>query len=468
MRLGGCKSDAGFNVAPISMECDAPFLKVRGDLPRELNGTLIRNGANPQFERPGAHWFFGDGMLHAFQIQNGRVSYRNRWVRTPKWIAEHQAGRALFGAYNQILPQVPACVTRDGGVANTNVIFHSGRLLALEEAHPPTEIDLSTLETRGYFTFGDAISGPFTAHPKVDPITGELIFFSYNANGPMTSAMSFGTADRSGQLTKLEYFKAPYPAIVHDFIVTASHVAIPILPLCGNFWRAARGGEPYVWDPSKGSHIGVMKRSGTGRDMIWYEGDPCYVFHVMNAWEDNGRIVALVMQSEEPPLFPHLDGRPADAEKCRARLARWTIDLASNSNMFKQEYLDDVGGELPRIDERRQGLFSDHGWYATIDPDLPLMGGLSGLMHVNGQGDRKGRYQLPGRDTVSEPIFVPRSADAADGDGWLLSIVWRAEENRSDLAVFQAAELDAGPIALVQLAHRIPDGFHGTWVPAMG
>ncbi len=467
--LSSCRNiQMGCNVAPIPMECDAPYLRVKGDLPRELRGTLIRNGSNPQFERRGAHWFFGDGMLHAFHIENGRVSYRNRWVRTPKWLAENEAGRALFGAYNQKLPRVPASVTRDGGVANTSVIFHSGRLLALEEAHPPTEIDLATLGTRGYCTFGEAITGPFTAHPKVDPLTGELLFFSYNANGPMTASMSCGTIDPSGNVTKIEYFRAPYAAMVHDFIVTATHVAVPILPLCGNIWRAVRGGEPYVWDPSKGSHVGVMKRSGTARDMIWFEGEPCFVFHVMNAWDEAGRIVALVMQSEEPPLFPHLDGSPTHPEKCRARLARWTFDLASNSNTFKQEYLDDVVGELPRIDERRQGLFSDHGWYATMDPDLPLMGGLSGLMHVDSRGAQRAHYRLPGHDTVSEPIFVPRSETAAEGDGWLLAVIWRAAENRSDLAVFEAGELAAGPIALVQLGHRVPDGFHGTWVPADG
>ena len=116
------------NLAPIPMECDAPHLKVVGELPRELNGTLYRNGPNPQFEAPGAHWFLGDGMLHAFHLENGRASYRNRWVRTPKWQAEHDAGRALFGGFGRKLPDAPPTVTQDGGVANTNIIFHGGRL----------------------------------------------------------------------------------------------------------------------------------------------------------------------------------------------------------------------------------------------------------------------------------------------------------------------------------------------------
>src|SRR3984893_5159207 len=135
------------NLAPIPMECDAPYLKVVGELPRELNGALYRNGPNPQFDSPGAHWFVGDGMLHAFHLENGRASYRNRWVRTPKWQAEHDAGRALFGGFGQKLPGAPASAI-DGGVANTYIVAHGGRLLALEEGHLPTEIEPDTLKTR--------------------------------------------------------------------------------------------------------------------------------------------------------------------------------------------------------------------------------------------------------------------------------------------------------------------------------
>ena len=150
------------------MECDAPFLKVSGELPRELNGTLYRNGPNPQFEAPGAHWFVGDGMLHAFHLENGRASYRNRWVRTPKWQAEHDAGRALFGGFGGKLPDTPANVTQDGGVANTNIIFHAGRLLALEEGHLPTEIEPRTLNRRAIATTRAAY-GPSRRIPRSIP-----------------------------------------------------------------------------------------------------------------------------------------------------------------------------------------------------------------------------------------------------------------------------------------------------------
>src|SRR6267378_5094808 len=268
------------NLAPIPMECDAPHLKIEGELPRELNGTLYRNGPNPQFEAPGAHWFVGDGMLHAFHLENGRASYRNRWIRTPKWQAEHDAGRALFGGFGQRLPGAPASTPTDGGVANTNIIFHAGRLLALEEGHLPTEIEPGTLNRLGYCDYKGGIAGPFTAHPKIDPVTGEMVFFGYNAAGPLTPALSFGSVNASGVVTRFDRFEAPYASMVHDFIVTENHLLFPILPITGSMERAMRGRPPYAWEPEKGAYVGVMKRNGAAKDIVWFRAENCYVFHV--------------------------------------------------------------------------------------------------------------------------------------------------------------------------------------------
>jgi len=453
------------NRGPIPFESDASYLKITGELPRELRGTLYRNGPNPQFDAPDAHWFVGDGMLHAFHLENGRASYRNRWVRTPKWQAEHEAGRALFAGFGRKLADAPAGLT-DGGVANTNIIFHGGKLLALEEAHLPTEIEPGTLATRGYCNFDGAISGPFTAHPKVDPATGELFFFGYNAGGPLTPGLSVGSIDAKGNVKRFDRFEAPYASMVHDFIVTENHLLFPILPITGSMMRAMQGRPPYAWEPDKGAYVGVMKRSGSPEDIVWFRGESCYVFHVMNAWEEGDRIVADVMQFEEAPLFPHPDGSRTDPNKARARLARWTFDLAGNTDRFQQTYLDDLTGEFPRIDDRRAGFASQHGWYACANPQLPMFEGFSGIAHVNGKGERLAKYLLPLGDSISEPVFVEKSKDAAEGDGWLLATVWRAAENVSELAVFNATDVAAGPVALVHLGHRVPDGFHGNWVGA--
>jgi carotenoid cleavage dioxygenase-like enzyme len=452
------------NLAPIPSESDAASLKIEGELPRELNGTLYRNGPNPQFNSPGAHWFVGDGMLHAFHLENGRASYRNRWVRTAKWQAEHDAGRALFGGFGQRLPGAPASTPSDGGVANTNIISHGGRLLALEEGHLPTEIEPGTLKTLGPTNYGGRIAGPFTAHPKIDPLTGEMMFFGYHAGGPFSPLLSFGSVNASGIVTKFDRFEAPYSSMVHDFIVTENHLLFPILPITGSMERLMRGKPPYAWEPDKGGYVGVMRRNGSAADIVWFRAASCYVFHVMNAWEEGERIIADVMQFEEAPLFAHPDGSPTDLKKARARHCRWTFDLAANTDRFTQTYLDDLTGEFPRIDDRRAGLVNKHGWYACANPDL--YGALCGVVHVDGNGSRRGQYLLPAGDTISEPVFVARGHDAAEGDGWLLAVVWRARENRSDLAVFNAGDVEAGPAALVQLGTRVPDGFHGNWVGA--
>jgi carotenoid cleavage dioxygenase-like enzyme len=452
------------NYRPIFMETDAHSLRVRGALPRELNGALYRNGPNPQFDEPDRHWFVGDGMLHAFNLENGRASYRNRWVRTPKWLAEHDAGRALFTGWGQMKPDAPPATPRDAGSANTNVIRHAGRLLALEEAHLPTEIDPLSLETRGYRDFNRAIAGPFTAHPKVDPKTGELIFFGYNAAGSFSNVMSYGVIAPNGVATRFERFETPYASMAHDFIVTERYVLFPILPLTGSMERAMSGGPAYAWEPDKGAYVGLMPRGARLSDIRWFRGEACYVFHVMNAWEEGGRIIADVMQFEEPPLFPRPDGSPTDKAKSRARLCRWTFDLAANSDTFQQQYLDDLSGEFPRIDERWAGVANRHGWYAFASRSGQERDVFDGLAHV--QDGRRRTYLLPEGDATSEPVFAPRAADAAEGDGWILAVIWRGAENRSDLAVFNAVDLESGPIALVELAYRVPFGFHGAWLAA--
>jgi carotenoid cleavage dioxygenase len=224
----------------------------------------------------------------------------------------------------------------------------------------------------------------------------------------MTPTLSFGSISASGAVTRFDRFEAPYASMVHDFIVTENHLLFPVLPISGSLTRAMQGGPAYAWEPEKGAYVGVMKRNGAAKDITWFRGENCYVFHVMNAWEDGSRVIADVMQFEEAPLFPHPDGSPTDPAKSRARLCRWMFDLAGNTDRFTQTYLDDLTGEFPRIDDRRAGLRSSHGWYACTRPDTPVFGALAGIAHVDGKGARRGHYLLPAGDTISEPVFVAR------------------------------------------------------------
>jgi carotenoid cleavage dioxygenase len=397
-------------------------------------------------------------MVHAFTLRDGRTRYRNRWVRTDKFLAERAAGQPLVSVFGAPRPGSPVA---DTGVANTNIIWHANRLLALEEAHPPFELDPATLATRGVQHFGGAINGPFTAHPKIDPATGDLVFFGYAADGPLTPAMTYGTIAADGRVTRLERFEAPYSSMVHDFAVTERHVLFPILPLFGDPARAAAGRMPYAWQPDLGSHIGVIRRDRGAASLRWFRAENCYVFHVLNAWDDGGRIIADVMQYDEPPLFPRADSQPVDPAATRARLVRWTLDPDAGTDAFKYAELDAMPGEFPRIDDRRAGLRNRFGAFAGKSHDH---GWLDTLVWLDLLSGHRTAFTLPDGDAVSEPVFVPRGPSAAEGDGWLLAVAWRGGERRSDLIVLDTNGIGKGSIATVRLPHRVPFGFHGNWV----
>lgn len=454
------------NFAPILMECDAPDLPVSGELPRALRGTLYRNGPNPMFAPRDDfyHWFIGDGMVHAFEIGDGRASYRNRWVRTEKLRREQAAGCALFGSWGNPATTDASVQEVDGqGVANTNILWHGGKLLALEEAHPPIALDARELTTLGPLRYesdlGGHALGKMTAHPKIDPRTGEMVFFAYAADGPFTPSMLYGKLDSAGHLTHLERLLAPYPSMVHDFMVTQHYALFPILPLSGSMDRAMRGEPAYAWEPDRGSHIGILPRSGGAARMRWFRNDACYVFHVMNAWEDGSKIIADVMQYDSSPLFNPGAG-PAGTS---ARLCRWTFDLEGNSDTFTRTWLDDLPGEFPRFDERFAMQPTRHGYFAWRGHESTERSVFDGLAHFDAATGQRRTWLLPEGDGLSEPVFVPRADDAPEGDGWLLATVYRGADKRSDLAVFDATDIARGPVALVHLSHRVPFGFHGNW-----
>ncbi len=445
------------NFAPVRSEDDFE-LEVVGEIPAAIAGAFYRNGPNPQFEPRGHyHWFVGDGMIHGVFVDGGKARYRNRYVRTPKWELENAAGRALFSGFDPRGAD-PSVAGKDSGSANTNIVWHAGQLLALEEAHMPFELDPETLESRGY---REDYRGKVTAHPKIDPETGEMIWFAYGVGeGFFTNTVSYGVTDASGKVVRRDDFEAPYSSMVHDFMVTKTHALFPILPLTGDLQRVMRGGPAYAWEPEKGSHVGVMRRDGDVSDIRWFTTEACYVFHPMNAWEEGDKIFADVMEYGHAPLFPNVDG--SMTPNAGAYLTRWTFDLADPSNTIKRERLDDTPGEFPRFDERRAGLPYRHGWFAaSAEGSVGLK--FDSIAHIDHQTGQKVIHTFGNGDAPGEPIFIPRSADAAEGDGWLIALVYRALEDRSDFVVLDALDIAKGPIAVAKLPRRVPFGFHGNW-----
>ena len=452
------------NYAPIRSENDAPDLVVEGDLPDELQGTLYRNGPNPLFPpRDGYHYFGGDGMIHAATFAEGKVSYRNRWVRTEKWQADAAAGEALFGRMGNPMTSDPRTSGVRYNVANTHIVEHAGRLLALEEGNPPFELgkDLSSL---GSYTYDDKLPGPMTAHPKVDPVTGEMHFFCYGLGGMGNAGMGYYVADARGQLTTVEQFDSPYASMVHDFVITENYVLFPIFPATIDIQRAMKGGAPIAWDRDFPSYIGVLRRGQSASEIRWVTGDPSYVFHPMNAFEQGEEIVLDMHNYPAAPGFPSVDGTKPSRADAEAVLERWTIASVQESDTWRSEQLDDRPTEFPRVADAVVGRPYEHGYAATSVYGTAARTTYDSIVHYNLKTGGSTVWSLGRGDCVSEPAFVPRTPDAAESDGWLLAFVYRAETNTSDIAVLDAAEIDAGPVATVHLDTRVPNGFHGTWV----
>jgi carotenoid cleavage dioxygenase-like enzyme len=454
---------------PVNTEADAGHLPITGEMPRELCGTLYRNGPNPQFAPRGPyHWFGGDGMIHAFHVENGNVAYKNRWVRTPKWEIENKEGEGLSGTFGNPRYTDPRVMALNSTIANTNIVWHGGKLLALEEAHAPFALDPVSLMPKGYETFGDRLCGPFTAHPKIDPRTGEMVFFGYSAKGRFTKEVSIQSVTADGKVTRAEILEGPFPSMIHDFAVTKNWIVVPVFPLTSSMERAMAGQPPFAWEPDKGTHIAFIPRNGSVADAKWVTAPACYVFHPMNHFEtDDGRVVIDVMKFDVAPLFPLPDGSPSTKDTVAAHLFRWTFDLSGKANTFHEEQLDDHAGEFPRFDERFCMGDYRHGWIASGNITDREIGEprLNGITHYDLANGKNATWSAGPADQVSEAIFVPRRKDAAEGDGWVLSVVYRAGEGRSDLAVFEATDIAKGPVALAHLSSRVPAGFHGNWRP---
>jgi len=467
---------SGFD-RPGRIEADVFELEVEGALPIDLEGTFYRVAPEPQFPPLLGEDIVinGDGMIGMFRFAGGHVDFRSRYVRTEKFTRERAARRALFGAYRNPYTDDASVRGLNRGTANTNVVWHGGKLLALKEDSPPVEVDPHTLETRGTWNFDGALtSRTFTAHPKTDPVTGELFGFGYAAKGETTRDIAFYVADAHGRIVREEWLEAPYAAEIHDFAVTREHVLIAVLPTTTSLERLQAGGPHWLWDPSRNSAVGIFPRSGGVRDIRWFEGPPRWLFHFFNAYTEGTRVIADACVSEAqtfPFMYPDTLGRPFDPGKAIPRITRWEFDLAQRGDAFEEQTLWPAYCEFPRIDDRIAMARHRHGFVIAHDPARDFSGGIFGpafntVACYEFESGRATRFALDSKSTAQEPVFVPRHDGAPEGDGYLLVLVNRFETMLNDLLVFDTRSLDSGPLATVKLPLRLRNGVHGNWVPA--
>ncbi|WP_341530518.1 carotenoid oxygenase family protein [Nostoc sp. UHCC 0302] len=452
------------NFAPVSQEISAQELTVIGKLPQQLEGTFLRNGPNPQFQPPGLyHWFDGDGMLHAVSISDGRASYRNRYVRTQGFELEQSLGQAVWpGLLNLPRFDAPHGLMMKNP-ANTSFVWHGGKLLALWEAGAPHIIQLPNLETVGIQTFDNKLASTFTAHPKVDPVTGEMMFYGFAPIAP--PYLEYSIVSKEGELKRTVPIDLPVPVMMHDFAITENYTIFLDMPMLFKPMQSITGQLPIKFEPERKSHIGVLPRHGDNRTIRWFEVPSCMVFHTANAYEIGNEIVLVACRMDFCNLlipFYNESGEIFNFDLETLKLFCWRINLTTGT--VKQEVLDDVPSEFPQINNQflgRKNRYIYTSRVATYMKPKPVFDGLikydleTGSSQVHEFG--RGRF---GGDSA----FVPRPGASIEDDGWLLTIVWDAVAKQSELRVVDAQNFTSEPVARVIIPGRVPYGFHATWI----
>lgn len=420
------------NYGPVSEECEALDLPVEGKIPQELHGTFAQIGANPIERSP--HWFLGPGMLHGILLREGRaVRYRNRWVRTP-YLAD------------------PGAEDRpENSPANTNIVVHGGRILAMEEHHLPYEIN-SDLETIGPVDFDGALLGSLTAHPKICPESGELLAFSRKNDSDEINYYRF---DKDGKCLSSCVVKLSRPVMIHDCAITSEHVIFLDLPVVAV--PEASNSLSYRWDDGHTARIGLMSRLGGA--VKWFEIEPCYVFHTINACSIGNRVTL------DACRYPSLWEGGVDNFTSPAMVHRWTLNTATGE--AREETLFDVRCDFPSINNRLLGKPNRYAYVSTmVDEEKGSIQHGHRLVKLDFASRTTEHHHFGVSRYVCASTYVPRCADAEEeDDGYLLALVYESTRDASELVVLDAKSPGSEPLATVAVPVRVPFGFHSAWIP---
>lgn len=431
--------------APVFDERDDTGLAVEGRIPSGMRGVFMRNGPNPQF-RPDDHYaypFDGTGMIHAVYIEDGQARYRNRWVLTKELAQERAAGQRL---YHSTLSAPP-----HANLANTHIIHHAGRYLALFEGGAPYELDRD-LNTMGVFDYDGMLQGVMSAHPKADPVSGALFSVQYDLE---TGELLFLRADKAGRLDRIVPFQSPWPAMVHDIGLTEHYVVIFVCPLVFDF---SRSGPPATWQPDRGSMVALIPRDAqAAQDVRWIKGPAFFHWHVINAHEEGGRIEV---------VLPWYDSFSLTGGDRKLELHRMIVD--ADANTVEDQAIDDQACEFGRINDSflaRKARYCYVGLRMLQPGRTPQMGTFEAIARYDLATGEKVVHQFPPGVTVGEPVFVADAEGGREEDGFIVTFAHREGSSEGNFAILDARHIERGPVAAIRLPRRVPAGLHGSWVP---
>jgi len=417
------------NYAPVKKEIIETGLKVTGNIPQDLSGLFLRNGPNPLSvpNEETHHWFMGQGMIHGIRLDSGNALwYKNK------------------------------AVDGNDSLANTSVISHAGKIYAIVEAGSyPVEIDqeLNSLDTKPFY--GNKNEG-FTAHPKLDPRTGELHAMCYDYANKFNT-IDYVVIDKNGLHKKTQTIPFESRSMLHECAITENYVLVLDLSVTFSLERLGGGYFPFSWNDKHQARIGLLDRNDESKEVNWFEIDSTYFFHTFNAHEDqNGNIVLLATAYDR--LFDKDWNGPLTESP--PNLTRWILDIKSGKAQFTK--LDERSIEFPRIHPDLVSKSNQFGYaLASSDTKQPDFKEIIKYDFIN---DTSEVYKYGQGNFGAEPVFVAADGGVDEDEGYLLSLVYNLETDRSDLIILNAQELSLGPIATVHLPQRVPFGFHGDWI----
>jgi carotenoid cleavage dioxygenase-like enzyme len=464
-----------------------------GEIPKDLSGGFYRVG--PTFKRPTKQGGNGllamDGMVQGLVLDNGRADFRNRWVRTPKYLLEERHGRGMFawadGDWTDWRNIGFGPAVRDGftrgvpqGTNNINCFPFAGEILASgEQGSPPVALDPVTLDTRGIVAWSPQLcagifdpagygDGAFTAHPKWDNATGTLYGWSYSNRRPYVTVHVVG---RDGAVVSRELWDAPYCSEVHDMWLTPEWLVLPFQGFVFDPDRLDRGLPVHGWEPDLPIVLALVPRHDlTHGDIRWITAqiEPQYVMHTLAANVD-ADVLTLDAPIFERPPFPldvdFVEGQDVALffNLARSVLGRWSVDLGTGA--VKSEVLGDLPRELPKVDERFYGR--GHRWGYLVGGDAT---GAGMRMHslvvrdIENGSEQAYRLRHDRPALVMEPTFVPRTPDAPEGDGYLMVPVSRWTENLGEYVIFDTHDVTAGPVCRIEIPFLLGFTPHGHWM----
>jgi carotenoid cleavage dioxygenase-like enzyme len=465
-------NSGGGTFSPIRAEIDVHDCLIEGKLPSDLSGGFYATGPDPQYPMgPGNIIFDGEGHVRLFRIKNGRVDYRTRYARSERFLAQDKARKSLMPMYRNPLLDDPSVKGLSRSTANTHVAPHRNMILALKEDSPPVAMDLNTLETLDpVYTFDGQLprDQPFTAHPKFCSVTGNMIAFGYEARGFGSDVVSVFEIDKQGKKVWGTEFKVPYVGLLHDFAVTENHIAFFVVPISIDHEQMKRGGIHWSWDKNKKTYLGILRRQGDGKDLKWIEGPARSGTHTMGAFEDNGKLYldSEITAGNPFPFVPNRDGSPPNYPDAASYIHRLSANLSGKNKGYGIEKMYPLIAPLPRQDDRYNTVPYRYGFMASPDPNEPDRRKAGACYaRVDNQTRTYTIWNAGNTVALAEPVFAPKHAKAAEGEGYLMGVAYHLDQNlRSDLVILDAQHLNEGPIATVRLPVQASPQVHGWWV----